>query len=294
MLESPGKIPVLRDLTSEASPNLLRATPESVSLVLDGWLKREVFRRTLALASAAHELKTPLAVMLGYTDLLLTGGLGPVSEAQKAVLQEMQQNAARLQKFINTFLTFSSLESGKFELSKEPGNVNDCIAEMMEHWSVRFEQRGIRCEFLPDRSLPLFCFDGPKLQHIISNLLDNALKFTPADGKITVGTQPYWWERRNSRQNAAHPQDRRGVLGAPQYNAVRISVADTGPGIPPEHHLEIFEEFLRIRPEETEGVGLGLAIVRRLVEAHGGKIWVESEVGRGSNFLFLLPLTQSQ
>jgi len=74
----------------------------------------------------------------------------------------------------------------------------------------------------------------------------------------------------------------------------RISVADTGPGIPPEHHLEIFEEFLRIRPEETEGVGLGLAIVRRLVEAHGGKIWVESEVGRGSNFLFLLPLTQSQ
>lgn len=284
----------MKDLTPEASPGLLRATPESVSIVLDGWLKREVFRRTLALASAAHELKTPLAVMLGYTDLLLTGGLGSVSEAQKAVLQEMQQNAARLQKFINTFLTFSSLESGKFELSKESGNVNDCIAEMMEHWSVRFQERGIECEFLPDRSLPSFCFDGPKLQHIISNLLDNALKFTPAGGKITVRTQPYWWERRNSRQNTVHLQDRRGFLGAPQYNAARISVADTGPGIAPEHHLEIFEEFLRIRPEETEGVGLGLAIVRRLVEAHGGKIWVESEVGRGSNFLFLLPLTQSQ
>lgn len=284
----------MRDLTSEASPAALRPTPESVSALLDGWLKREVFRRTLALASAAHELKTPLAVMLGYTDLLLTGGLGPVSEAQKAVLQEMQQNAARLQKFINTFLTFSSLESGKFELSKELGNVNDCIAEMMEHWSVRFQQRGIRCEFLPDGSLPSFCFDGPKLQHIVSNLLDNALKFTPAGGKITVGTQSYWWERRNSRQNAAHVQDRRSLLGAPQHNAARISVADTGPGIPPEHHLEIFEEFLRIRPEQTEGVGLGLAIVRRLVEAHGGKIWVESEVGRGSNFLFLLPLTPSQ
>ena len=285
---------MLKDLTSDAGPTVLRATPESVSALLDGWLKREVFRRTLALASAAHELKTPLAVMLGYTDLLLNGGLGPVSEAQKAVLQEMQQNASRLQKFVNTFLTFSSLESGKFELSKELGDVNDCIAEMMEHWSVRFEQRGIRCEFLPDRSLPPFCFDGPKLQHIVSNLLDNALKFTPADGKITVGTQPYWWERRNSRQNAVHPQDRRGLLGAPQYNAARISVADTGPGIPPEHHLEIFEEFLRFRPEQTEGVGLGLAIVRRLVEAHGGKIWVESEVGRGSNFLFLLPLTQLQ
>jgi len=285
---------VLKDLTSEASPSVLRAMPDGVSLLLDGWLKREVFRRTLALASAAHELKTPLAVMLGYTDLLLTAGLGPVTAAQKVVLQEMQQNAWRLQKFVNTFLTFSSLESGKFELSREPGDVNECIAEIMEHWAIRFEQRGITCEFLPDSGLPCFCFDGPKLQHIVSNLLDNALKFTPAGGKIMVRTQQYWWERRGARQNAEFPQERRSNHGALEYNAARISVADTGAGIAPEHHLEIFEEFLRIRPGHTDGVGLGLAIVRRLVEAHGGKIWVESEFGRGSNFLFLLPLTEQQ
>src|SRR5436309_11323292 len=95
------------------------ATPETISRLLGDWLKREVFRRTMALASAAHELKTPLAVMSGYTDLLLGERLGTLTEAQRVMLTEMQQNALRLQKFIHTFLNFSAIESGKFELNKE-------------------------------------------------------------------------------------------------------------------------------------------------------------------------------
>jgi signal transduction histidine kinase len=277
-----------------ASLGLSQTTSREISNLGDDWLKREVFQRTLALASAAHELKTPLAIMSGYTDLLLTGQLGALSEAQKTVLVEIQNNAARLQKFIHMFLTFSSLESGKFLLSREMGDVNECLTEVLEHWATPFKQRRMTCEFLPDRRLPTLSFDAMKLQHIMSNLLENALKFTPAGGHIVVKTEPYLWERRSPRQEAAFPQERRSKDRNCNYNSVRISVTDNGPGIPAEYHLEIFDEFLRVQPEQSSGMGLGLAIARRLVEAHGGKIWVESEVGRGSTFSLLIPITEAQ
>jgi len=275
-------------------PELPQATPEAISRLLDDWLKRELFRRTLALASAAHELKTPLSVMSGYTDLLLGESLGRLNEAQKTVLLEMQQNASRLQKFIHMFLTFSALESGKFELTRELGDVNECVAEVLEHWTVPFEQRGMVQRFVPDTTLPAFQFDSLKLQHIISNLLENALKFTPPGGCILVKTEAHLWERRSPVQNTDFPQERRKRDRVCKYNSVKISVSDNGPGIPPEYHFEIFNEFLRVQPEKTDGMGLGLAIARRLVEAHNGKIWVESQVGRGSTFSVLLPITERQ
>ena len=248
----------------------------------------------LALASAAHELKTPLAVITGYTDLLLSGRLGSLSEAQKSVLTEMQQNAVRLQKFIHTFLTFSAMESGKFEVTRESGDINECVAEIVQDWSMPFEKKGVACEFLPDRTLPRLCFDSLKLQHVISNLLDNALKFSPAGGRVQVRTEPHLWERRTVRQSSVFPNERRKGDRPFRYNSVRISVSDNGPGIPAEYHLEIFNEFLRLQPEQTGGMGLGLAIARRLVEAHGGKIWVESEPGKGSTFSLLLPIIEEQ
>jgi signal transduction histidine kinase len=280
--------------TSEINAATSTASPEGMSRLLDDWLKREVFRRTLALASAAHELKTPLAVMSGYTDLLLGERLGPLTEAQKTVLAEMQQNAVRLQKFIHMFLTFGALESGKFALTSELCDVNESIADIVEDWRVPAEQRGTAVEFLPDGTLPRLYFDSLKLQHIISNLLDNALKFSPAGGRILIKTAPHLWERRSMRQDMAFPGERRELDRAFQYNSVRISVSDNGPGIPSEYHFEIFNEFLRLKPEETTGMGLGLAIARRLVEAHGGKIWVESEVGKGSTFSVLLPMPGMQ
>ncbi|HKE32595.1 MAG TPA: HAMP domain-containing sensor histidine kinase [Candidatus Angelobacter sp.] len=275
-------------------PELPQATPEAISRLLDDWLKRELFRRTLALASAAHELKTPLSVMSGYTDLLLGESLGRLNEAQRTVLLEMQQNASRLQKFIHMFLTFSALESGKFELTRELGDVNECVAEVLEHWTVPFEQRGMVQRFVPDTTLPAFQFDSLKLQHVISNLLENALKFTPSGGCIVVKTEAHLWERRSPVQNSNFPQERRKRDRVCKYNSVKISVSDNGPGIPPEYHFEIFNEFLRVQPEKTNGMGLGLAIARRLVEAHNGKIWVESQVGRGSTFSVLLPIAERQ
>jgi signal transduction histidine kinase len=228
--------------------------------------------------------------MTGYTDLLLGQLLGPLTEQQRKVLEEMKQSGLRLQRFVQDFLAFSALESGKIRISKELGDVNECIAEVLEHWSSRFEQKRIRWEFRPDSSIPAILFDTLKLQHVISNLVDNAVKFTPEGGRIRVSTSTYMWERRSFRQSLPLPKERR-TNGEHQPNAVRIKVTDTGPGIPPEYHQEIFNEFLRLQQtSDSHGMGLGLAIARRLIEAHAGKIWVESEPGHGSAFSLLLPM----
>ena len=266
------------------------APSSATRLEIEDSLKQDIFRRTIALASAAHELKTPLSVMTGYTDLLLGQLLGPLNDQQKKVLEEMKQSGLRLQRFVQDFLAFSALESGKIRMSNELGDVNECIAEVLEHWSSRFEQKRIRWEFRPDSSLKPVLFDPLKLQHVISNLIDNAVKFTPEGGKVRVSTTSYLWERRSFRQSLPSGNERREAREH-EANAIRITVSDSGPGIPPEYQQEIFNEFLRLQQtSDSHGMGLGLAIARRLMEAHAGKIWVESEPGHGSAFSLLLPM----
>jgi signal transduction histidine kinase len=282
----------LEKLASLTESESSQAAPEAAPRLLDDCLKRELFRRTLALAAAAHELKTPLAVMSGFTDLLLGESLGSINDSQKAVLSEMRQSAERLQKFIDTFLTFSALESGKIQISKEIGDLNQCVSDLLATWAAPLDRCGLACSFVPDRNLPSFAFDELKVQHVISNLLENAMKYAAEGRRIAVKTEAHMWERRSTAQSGAFPQERRGRDADRKYNCVKVSVSDIGPGIPPEYHLEIFNEFLRLHPERSDGMGLGLAIARRLVEAHGGKIWVESEAGCGSTFCFLLPLTE--
>jgi len=249
---------------------------------------REHFRRTTnALASAAHDLKTPLSILNGYVDLLYSEKLGPVSERQREVLRDMQASGKRLQQFIQEFLTFSALETGGLQMHFEPGNVNDCLSEVCRLWSGRFQEKGIALYFLANDKLPVFPFDAPKLERVISNLLENSFKFTPQAGTVWLHAEPHMWDRRTAavpstaerrRQNLNHP------------NAVKVSVSDTGPGIPAEFHLEVFDDFFRLPGTEAEeGMGLGLAIARRLVQGMAGKIWVESDTGAGSKFSFLIP-----
>ena len=253
-------------------------------------VEREVFQRTLVLAAVAHELKTPLALLEGYTDFLLGNHAGPLTEKQQAVLSEMQQNTERLQRFVQSFLSFSALESGRVEANKEPGNINRCVAEVVKNWSSRFADRGTRLDVVVDPELPDTWFDCLKVQHVISNLLDNALKFAPEGGQVRISTGLHHWERRSVLQQLANAHERRTAEPQRSHNCVRIDVSDNGPGIAPEYHHEIFEEFLQLQPRAgVEGVGLGLAIARRLAEAHGGKIWVESSLGNGSTFSVLLP-----
>jgi signal transduction histidine kinase len=259
--------------------------------LLAAYLKlQEVNRqKTVFLASAAHELKTPLAVIKGYYDLLLAGSLGKLSEKQKDILEESKESCERLVRLVSMFLNYSALESGKLVLQLRENDLRDCLEETANRWSEAFQRKGVKLETLLDPSIPTFRFDYQKVQQTAANLLDNALKHTPSGGIVTLRARPHFWERRVAK---VPPIEERRRFRLPRPNSVEVSVADSGPGIAPEHHQEIFEDFVRV-DRHTSGMGLGLAIAKRLIQAHRGKIWVESEQNRGSTFAFLLPMDQN-
>jgi len=259
--------------------------------LLAAYLKlQEVNRqKTVFLASAAHELKTPLAVIKGYYDLLLAGSLGRLTEKQKDILEESKESCERLVRLVSMFLNYSALESGKLVLQLRENDLQDCLDEMAKRWAEAFQRKGVKLEVQLDPSIPTFRFDYQKVQQAAANLLDNSLKHTPPGGNVTLIAKPHFWERRVA--DAAPSQERRRFR-LPRPNSVEVSVTDSGAGIPPEHHQEIFEDFVRV-DRNTSGMGLGLAIAKRLVQAHRGKIWVESEAKKGSTFRFLLPIEQS-
>jgi len=250
-------------------------------------------QKTVFLASAAHELKTPLAVMKGYYELLLSGSLGKISERQRDTLQESKESCDRLVRLVSMFLNYSALESGKLVLQLRENDLRDCINDMTGRWQEAYQHAKVRLDIKIHPDLPLFKFDYQKVQQCMVNLLDNALKHTAAGGCVTLVAQPHFWDRRASEPSASTQsspsQERRRGNRQPRNNSVSVSVTDTGTGIAAEYHQEIFEEFVRVDPSSS-GMGLGLAITKRLIQAHRGKVWVDSEVGRGSSFSFLLPM----
>src|SRR5271157_3152902 len=195
-----------------------------------------------ALAAAAHELKTPLAIMGGYLHLLLTQKLGPLTPQQLEVLSEMQDNGVRLTNFIQNVLTYATLKVDRYEMQYEVADINACLREIAEFWVQRFQDKAIAFYFFPDEKLAAFAFDWYKVQHIVSNLLDNAMKYTPSSGTVWLHIEPYFWERRTIHRAAA-VERRNQRVNSP--NCCRISVSDTGPGIAPEFQQEIFDEYFR-------------------------------------------------
>jgi len=258
--------------------------------LLAAYLKlQEVNRqKTVFLASAAHELKTPLAVIKGYYDLLLAGSLGRLTDKQRDILEESKDSCERLVRLVSMFLNYSALESGKLVLQLRENDLRDCLEELSKRWSEAFQRKGVKLDASFDPSIPTFRFDYQKVQQAAANLLDNALKHTPSGGTVTLRAAPHFWERRVA---AMAPVEERRRFKLPRPNSVEVSVMDSGPGIAAEHHQEIFEDFVRV-DRNTSGMGLGLAIAKRLIQAHRGKIWVASESKVGSRFTFLLPMDQ--
>ena len=243
-------------------------------------------QKTVFLASAAHELKTPLAVIKGYYDLLLTGSLGKLTDKQRDILQESKESCERLVRLVSMFLNYSALESGKLVLHLRENDLRDCLSELATRWHEAFVRKHVRLDTILNADIPIFKFDYQKVQQTVANLLDNSLKHTPAGGSVTFRAELHFWERRSAEE--VQTLDRRRDRNQ-HPNCIKVSVSDSGSGIASEHHQEIFEDFVRV-DRTSSGMGLGLAIAKRLVQAHRGKIWVESEPRRGCTFTFLLPI----
>jgi signal transduction histidine kinase len=241
------------------------------------------------LASATHELRTPVTVMKGYHRILLDGRLGELAPQQREVLLESEQSCARLIKIINSLLDLSRIETGKLELFYQDYDLASNLKQVVGQMKEFSKKKQLSVVIKLEKDLPSLRCDRDKINQVVTNLLENAIKYTHAGGKIYISAGPYFWDK-----NAGTRAGRTNPLptGANPANAMVIQVSDNGIGISPQHHQEIFDQFTQVPSNQMDrsGLGLGLAITKRIIEAHGGRIWVDSQENSGSRFTFLLPL----
>jgi signal transduction histidine kinase len=218
------------------------------------------------LANMSHELRTPLNAIIGFSQVLNEKLFGEVNEKQEEYLDDILTSANHLLALINDILDLSKVEAGQVELEVTSFSLREALERGVVMVRERATNDGVQVALEANGGVELVTGDERRIRQVIFNLLSNAVKFTPAGGAVDVRATQVDGE-------------------------IRVSVADTGPGIAAEDHERIFEEFQQTEAgvEQREGTGLGLALSRRLVELHGGRIWVDSELGKGSTFVFTLP-----
>jgi len=222
------------------------------------------------IATVSHELRTPLTSINMAVDILSREVLGTVNAPQRDMLVTAKDDCDRLTKLVKELLDMSRLESGKYELKSEKINLRSVVEEALKPLRLQFREKGIQLETEIPHDTPEVPGDEQQLSWVVANLVSNALRYTPSDGTVTIHSD---------------------LLD----DSVRISVKDSGRGIPPDAVEVIFDKFVQIKQstDATPGsVGLGLAIAKEVVEAHGGKIWVESSMGQGSTFFFTIPRSE--
>ncbi len=220
------------------------------------------------LANMSHELRTPLNAVIGFSEVLQACMFGPMNDKQIEYVNDIHESGRHLLSLINDILDLSKVEAGRMELETAPYNLAEAIGNALTLIRERASQHNIDMQSQFDEGIGAIRGDERKIKQIMLNLLSNAIKFTPDGGRITV---------------AARRLD----------ESVEISVTDSGIGIASEDLDAVFEEFRQVGTDYTkksEGTGLGLALTRKFVELHGGKIWVRSEPGKGSTFAFTLPV----
>ncbi len=239
-------------------------------------------------ATISHELRSPLAPLLGYLQFFLSGVPGPLSEKQQHGLEVMLESTRRLQGLIEDLLTFLDLERGEMGLHRQPVFLGQLLAEQAEAVAKAAQAKGLRLQVRVPEDLPPVVGDPRVLGRAVGLILENGVKFTPAGGQVTLSAvlAPGEW--------AAPPQPGAGSGGMrpAARDAVRVCVADTGIGIPADQLTRIFDSFYQVDGSATRqfgGTGIGLTLAKRIVEAHGSTISVESRVGQGSRFAFALP-----
>jgi signal transduction histidine kinase len=266
----PDDIQVYKILASQLAVATQNATYFAEQLEMAEKL-REVDRlKTDFLARMSHELRTPLNSIIGFADVLLMGLDGELTERMVEDLQLIRGSGHHLRDIIGDILDMSRIEAGRLDLIHETFDIRRVAAELMATVAPLAEQKGVDVRIDIDDGIGPLTADRTRIRQVLWNLVGNAIKFTDR-GHITIAVRP-------------------------QNGEVLFSVTDTGIGIAPEHLSHIFDHFSQIeagRRESISGTGLGLSISKNLVELHGGRIWAESQVGRGSAFCFTLP-TQPQ
>ena len=222
------------------------------------------------LASMSHEFRTPLNAIIGFSEVLLDPSLRVTEEERRQFLTDILNSGRHLLSLINDLLDLAKIEAGRVELQVEPAFLQEILQTVKSTVHPLAAKKSIEVQVESDGEIGWVPMDAARIKQILLNLMGNAVKFAPEAGKV--------WVRTTAKDGA-----------------VRIEVGDTGPGIPAEEHERIFQEFRQVArasgDEQPEGSGLGLALAKKFVEMHGGRIWVESQVGKGSRFFFTLPIS---
>jgi two-component system sensor histidine kinase GlrK len=218
-------------------------------------------------STMSHELRTPLTSIKEGTSLLLEGVAGAITDKQRRLLNILAEESNRLIGLVSSLLDLSKMEAGMMSYSFEPTRLIPLIDKVMQEIGPIAEAKKIHVETEIGHDLPLLRLDRERMLQALRNVIGNAIKFTPNGGRVRISAQPV-------------------------DQGVKVLVADTGPGIPAKNLTMIFEKFQQAPlpgSYPTKGTGLGLAIVKHIITSHGGKIWAESELGKGSLFIFFLP-----
>jgi two-component system, NtrC family, sensor histidine kinase GlrK len=230
------------------------------------------------IAHISHELRTPLTAIREGTTLLWEEVPGPLTTSQREIINVMLSHSDRLYRFLSFALDLSKMEAGMMEYVRLPSDLSALLNRSVQMVQLTAQHKGIRLEVICPMSLPLLSLDEARIQQVLDNLLNNAMKFTAAGGIVRV---------------SATPRGKNAQVDGERWVEVRVS--DTGMGVPPEEVERIFNKFYQSPHHQSQGdrgTGLGLAIARHIVEAHGGRIWVESQLGKGSTFILLLPVPE--
>jgi signal transduction histidine kinase len=223
------------------------------------------------LANMSHELRTPLNAIIGFSEVLSERMFGELNEKQDEYLKDIHASGQHLLSLINDILDLSKIEAGKMELEVSDFDLPMAIDNALTLVRERAGRRSIALHTTVDERLGQIQADERKIRQVLLNLLSNAIKFTPEGGRIEVAAKP-------------------------MNGSIEVSVSDTGVGIAPEDQEAVFEEFRQVgtADKKVEGTGLGLALSRKFIELHGGKIWVKSQVGTGSTFMFTVPVRRGE
>jgi len=249
--------------------------------------------RSQFLARSIQDFRAPLSALAGYCELLLSGSLGPLTQEQAEVLRRMQHSANRMRGMASAMLRFCAGEGLEARPEPETREIRECAEQTLHELAPLAAQKRITVSADMTPSQSSLRFVAGEIEQVILNLMDNACKFTPRNGRIQVSGYPYFWERRLDSPARPRFQERRR-MSVPAPNAYRIDIRDSGPAIPEERLKRIFEEYTTYgAPQHRSGAGLGLAICKTIVYQHNGRIWA-SNTPSGPLFSFVLPLRESE